>query len=394
MMRGISHAGGRRSVWSLLPRIVPVSIIAVLLTAAAVGIVTVAGNGMPWTGCLGPLLVLVGVAVSFRIGWLGLVIVAFAPVAVCLSKAVPEATWSMVCFAALLLAFRGLSGLLTGGVLAALNFSSGALVLGTVNINVNAAASVFAFAAMVGAATGSALRGNVRYRAEAEQRIRDVQAAQTASVERGIAQERLRIAHDLHDSVGHQIAVVNMHLGAAEVHLPPHADQVRADLSDARRAVQTVLQETQQILTVLRIPDEETALTATPGVDAIPGLVERFQHAGMRLEVTIEDLTGVLSVQAGIAAYRIVQESLTNAHRYGDGQASLAIAVDHDATLVRIEVVNLRIVHAPAREPGGGNGLTGMRERAASVGGTVEVRVDGNLFWVTASLPMDPGADA
>ncbi|WP_394552020.1 sensor histidine kinase [Agromyces sp. MMS24-JH15] len=383
----------RRGGWEAIPRIVETTTLVILALAAAVAVVALAFEGSSLMGYLPPLLVVAGVALSYRVAYLGLGVVAVAPIVLVWSGSVPEATWSMVCFAALLLAFRGLPGLLVAGVLATVNFVSGAFVIGTVNLIVDATASVFAFAALVGAATGSALRSNVRYRQEVDQRIRSAEETRIASVDRGIAQERVRIARDLHDSVGHQVAVVSMRLGAAEVHLPPGAEESRADIEAARQALQAVLRETQQILTVLRIGADETPLGTSPGVRGLRELVSRFEAAGMTVETAIEDYDGRFTPEADIAAYRIVQESLTNANRYGDGSASLTVTAD-GSEAVRFEIVNLRGPRAAQASQGGGNGLVGMRERAASVGGTLDARVDGNLFWVTATLPAMAGSVA
>jgi Signal transduction histidine kinase len=377
--------GRKDPTWVFASRAVELTTLVVLVLAAAVQVISAVVAGQGWLDCLSPLVVLAGIGVAYRLPWLGLGIVACGPIVGLLGVHPPVATWSMLCFAALLLTLRGLSGLATGAVLAGVNYSTAAFALGTVVVRVDASAAVFAFAAAVGAATGAAIRQNIRYRREVEQRLREATAARRAAVDRGIAEERLQIARDLHDSVGHHVAVVNMKLGAAEVHLRSDPSEVRSDLHSARAAVREVLRQTQQILTVLRIGHEE-GLQATPGHTLIRPLIESFREAGMQIDDEIEELGHNIPPAIGMAAYRIVQESLTNAHRYGEGQVAVTVACDPAQDAVTIEIVNARGVRV-SHEPSSGKGLGGMSERAESVGGSISIRTDGPLFSVNAVLP-------
>lgn len=371
--------------WVVLPRALEVGTWVILLLAAGTEITTAAVAGAPAVQYLPVVVLMAGVALSYRIRHLGLALVTAAPLVAVLSERPLTGIWSMACFAAFLFTIRGLSALLGGVVIATANFAAVAWDVGTINVNVDSSASISAFAALVCAATGSAIRGNHRYRTEAEKRVHDAELTRLAAVERGIAQERLRIARDLHDSVGHQIAVVNMRLGAAEVHLPGGATATRADLAAARDSVQAVLRETQQILAVLRIGEVDQSPEPTPGHTAVRELIDSYRQAGMTIEATIDDGVSALSAQASVAVYRIVQESLTNAQKHGDGIVSVTMRQD-DHGEVLIEVVNLRGVQS-ASSPPGGNGLIGMRERAMSVGGDLETRSDDRMFWVTATIP-------
>ncbi|WP_419703045.1 sensor histidine kinase [Promicromonospora sp. NFX87] len=384
---------GPRALWQGAPRAAEVAVGVILVAAAGADLVGRAMAGSPWLSWIPPLVVLAGVAVGFRSPAPGLAVVAVAPILAAAIGEEPIATWSMVCFAAFLFALRSVPGFVVGALLGAVNFGSVYYSIGVIDVRVDASASVFAFAAIVGAATGSAVRSNIRYRREVEQRIRESEVARLAAVDRGIAQERLRIARDLHDSVGHQIAVVNMHLGAAEVHAANDGAGAQASLAAARGAVQEVLRETQQILAVLGVERAAPGLGAAPSHELIHQLVETYRTAGMQVQESVQDLGCEIPSQVSIAAYRIVQEALTNAHRYGDGQASLTVTRDdQDGDVVRIEVANAYGVRTGSASPGGGNGLVGMRERAQSVGGRVEIRSDGPLFWLSATLPVGGGA--
>jgi signal transduction histidine kinase len=295
-------------------------------------------------------------------------------------------SWSIACFGALLTTLCGAPGLLTTLLIGAANLTAAGLEAGSLSPGVDPAPSIAAFAAVMCAAAGSAVRGHSRYWAELVGRTKDAEAGRSAAVSRGIAEERLRIARDLHDSVGHQIAVVNMHIGAAEVHLPATADAARADLSAARHGVQAVLLETQQILRVLRADGDEPGQDL-PEYARVRGLVDHFRQAGLTIEARIDDPPDVLPTDTGTAVYRIVQEMLTNAARYSDG--AIALTVTATERNVLIEATNLRRLGAD--QLGTGGGIVGMRERASSVGGILDVTQDNRLFSIRAELPIgDP----
>ncbi|WP_066909254.1 sensor histidine kinase [Millisia brevis] len=384
-----SPVRSRSAPWQPSPRAIEVGTLTLLVLAGGTGMIALAVEGASAAGYLGPVLVLAGAALSYRHPIAGLLVVVAAAGAVAISGEVPTAPWSMVCFAALLLTYRGLSAVLVGFLLGAANFVSAAITLGTINLNADPTASVFAFAAVMCAAIGSAVRANLRYRREVEARIRDAEAVRIASVDRGVARERLRIARDLHDSVGHQITVVNMRLGAAEVSLPGNPGRAIEEIAGARQAVQAVLRETQQILKILRLGGDSPPPEAIPDRDMLDNLVTGYRHAGMVIEDRIEDVDGALSPEARIAVYRIIQEALTNARRYGRGSASVTVGPE-GADTVRIDVVNT-VGAQTSPEGGGGNGLIGMRERAASVEGTVEARDEDGVFWLTARIPTAGG---
>ncbi|MCH4160822.1 MAG: histidine kinase [Bifidobacterium sp.] len=387
---------GKRSsehtpMWLLMPRIMEVGLVSIVLTASLVIFYTVAYTGSGWQAYMPPSVLLLGVTLSYRFPWAGLVVIAIAPVLTLLSDTAAVGTWSMVCFSAFLLTLRGLTPIAVAPILALSVFVPSALSIGTIDISIDASSSIFAFSVIVCAVFGAAARGNARYRQEVQLRIHEEQTARRAAVDRGIAQERLRIARDLHDSVGHQVAMINMHLGAAEVSLHSDEESVRSSLEAARGSVREVLKETQQILAILNTGRDENELGATPGHELISNLIESYRTGGMHIDATIHNLGDGIAPQVSIAAYRIVQEGLTNAHRYGDGMASIAVERDIETEQLKIEIVNRHGSRKHPSEPGGGNGLVGMRERAESVGGSMEIQSEFPLFWVVASLPVTGG---
>jgi len=372
--------------WDRLPRVLERTVLVIAALALSVQVVLVVEAGSPAGGWLAVALSASGIWVGRRDPYPGLGLTAAAPVVAALLGWDPVASWSLACFVAFLLTLRSLPGLLTGAVVGAANLTASWIDLGTVLPSQNPGASIAACAAFVTAAAGSAIRGHRQYWAELEHRTAQAVATRDAAVNRSVAEERVRIARDLHDSIGHQIAVVNMHLGAAEVHLPVGADASRSDLRAARAAVQEVLRETQQILQVLRVGSEEQTVAPTPGHALLPGLVASFREAGMAVEATLPARPPDLPPAVSAAVYRIAQEALTNAQRHGAGSAS--ILVEHaPGGQVVVEVVNARADAVRRGSSPGGNGIVGMRERAAAAGGTLRVRADGHLFWVRAELP-------
>ena len=371
-------------MWSRGPRILEITTLVVIGLAVAVELFTIARAGHPAGGYVALTLTTAGVAVGYRHRHLGLVVVAAGPLSAAALGWDPIAEWSIACFAAFVFTLRGLSGLQAGLVVGSANLAAAGLAAGTVAISTNPGASIACFTALVAAAAGSAIRGHRQYWFELEQRTREAIATREAAVNRSVAEERLRIARDLHDSVGHQIAVVSMHLGSAEVHLPAGADAARGDIVSARAGVQAVLRETQQILRVLRVGGDAESLAPTPEHGRIPALVDSYRSAGLQIEASLSDLSRRLAPNVSAAAFRIVQEALTNAQRHGTGAVSLRMNITDDG-VVTIEVVNVR---RPGPAPTGtGHGLVGMRERATSAGGSLEVRADNGLFWIRADLP-------
>ncbi len=230
-------------------------------------------------------------------------------------------------------------------------------------------------AAVVSAAL--ALRGNRDYVGALEATTAAATAARESEVQRRLGDERLRIARDLHDAVAHTVSIVTIHAGAAERYLDRDAQKARESLRLVRSSARDVVAELQDILTVLRTPDAEEA----GGIDAVADLVGQARTAGAEVEFTHDDLEAV-DRTIGLTAYRIVQESLTNARKYGSGPILVDVRRRGSALRVRIE----NAVASPVRH-GSGFGLVGMRERAASVHGTLSVESEGGRFVVEAVLP-------
>ncbi len=330
-----------------------------------------------------------GIVLAWWHPWPGLVLIAAAPLVSALLQWDPIATWNLAVFATFWLTVRVLPGLPTGLIVGVCNVAAVTLATGAFSPR-QPTASIAGIAAVAAAGAGSAVRGHRLYWQSLEERARQASVTREAEASGRVAQERVRIARDLHDIVGHEVALVSLHLGTLEVHLPDDADAARADLTAARHGLQAVLAGTQQLLHVLRTGPGQDSTAPAAGYDHIDDLVIAARTAGLDVEATVDRPAVPLSPAVSAAAYRIVQEALTNAHKHGTGAVSLTIDVDEQT--VRIEVVNVR---KPAESPTGdspsGYGLVGMRERATSVGGWIDTNADDTLFWLWAQLPIDRG---
>ncbi|AGZ43468.1 sensor histidine kinase [Actinoplanes friuliensis] len=244
---------------------------------------------------------------------------------------------------------------------------------------------VFAWIFMA-AAVGDAARTHRAYVAEVEERARRAEQTREEEAHRRVIDERLRIARELHDVVAHHIAVISVQAGAATHVLERRPDQVGPVLAHIRDASETVLREIQSVVGVLRNSDDVPTTEPAPGLARLPDLVGALQAAGFSVRHQRRGAPRELPALVDLAAYRIAQEALTNAHRYGDGRATLL--VEYAPSGVILEVTNeIRDGDAVA---GTGYGLIGMRERATAAGGTVTADPLGDgRFRVHAVLPTE-----
>ncbi|MDT0568167.1 sensor histidine kinase [Streptomyces sp. DSM 3412] len=211
-------------------------------------------------------------------------------------------------------------------------------------------------------------------------------AERARAARRRADEERLRIARELHDVLAHSISVINVQAGVGLALLDSDPEQARTALSTIKAASKEALGEVRQVLDTLRTPGDAPR-TPAPGLDRLPELVQ--QAAGAGLTVAIEGEPPDLSPGTDLAAFRIVQEALTNVVRHsGSRHARVGLDLDRAGRELRLRIDD----DGPATSAdagGGGNGLVGMRERAAALGGTIEAgpRVDGG-FRVFAVLPV------
>lgn len=230
----------------------------------------------------------------------------------------------------------------------------------------------------------------MRERAERAERDREEEAR------RRVDAERLRIARELHDVVAHSMSMINVQAAVAAHVLPSQPEHASAALIAIKDASREGLRELRAILNVLRQVDEDgSGRVPAPRLSQLAALVDASTQAGLPTAVTVSGDTASLPPTVELAAYRIVQESLTNVLRHAgpDAHATVLVSVDADAVTVRVDDDG-RGSATRNCDDGSGAGLAGMRERAGACGGTLDAGPRPAGGWqVTAVLPV-PSSDA
>lgn len=238
-----------------------------------------------------------------------------------------------------------------------------------------------------GAAWFAGDRTRLRRERIAELEDRAERAEREAERERQLAaaEERTRIARDLHDSAGHAINVILVQAGAARVLDEKDPERSRAAIETIETVARETLTEIDRLVRVLREDPsgQEDGVEPPAGLAALDALAKRHREAGLNVSILIDGSLRTLAPAVDQAAYRIVQESLTNALMHGRGSAQVAIGYGTDA----LELVVTNPVAPEANSTGGGHGLVGMHERAVLLGGSLDARRDDGVFRVRARLP-------
>ncbi|MGW1216786.1 sensor histidine kinase [Streptomyces sp. NPDC002499] len=242
----------------------------------------------------------------------------------------------------------------------------------------------------IGATAGDAVRSRravvqaIRERAERAERTREEEAR------RRVAEERLRIARDLHDVVAHHIALVNVQAGVAAHVMDKRPDQAKEALAHVREASRSALNELRATVGLLRQSgDPEAPTEPAPGLDRLDELVGTFRSAGLRVEVARSDHGTTLPAAVGLAAYRVVQEALTNVQKHAGTEAKAEVSVVRVGPNIEITVLDNGAGEDDDPESGGGHGLLGMRERVTALRGTLTTGPRyGGGFRVHAILPV------
>jgi signal transduction histidine kinase len=219
------------------------------------------------------------------------------------------------------------------------------------------------------------------------ERLAQVRLAQEEAERRRGSEERLRIARDLHDSLGHHVSLINVQAGVALHLMDDDPEQARSALAAIKRSSGELLREMRATLGVLRGVDEGPPRTPVAGLARLEDLLAENRSAGLPVELEVVGAQRELPPIVDQAAYRIVQESLTNTRRHaGPAHAHVRLEYADDGLLVQVDDDGLGApVHT---EPSGGNGLPGMRERATALGGTLTAGPrPGGGFRVDAQLP-------
>lgn len=186
--------------------------------------------------------------------------------------------------------------------------------------------------------------------------------------------ERERIAREVHDVIGHRLSLLSIHAGALEAHTRDQDERLSGSATLVRESAAQTASDLRSLLEVLRRPDDPDLAEAVPGLTAVPALVDETVTHGMPLVATVVmDGAAGLDAAVGQTAYRVIQELLTNARRHAPGAGVRLVVTARPDLGVTIESANRRSGTGPLTE---GNGLTGLRERVAHVGGEAMIHVD------------------
>ncbi|MFI5530310.1 sensor histidine kinase [Kitasatospora sp. NPDC051853] len=259
---------------------------------------------------------------------------------------------------------------------------------------------------LAAAALALALRRARRlHRTVLEERGWLLERERAAAAEGAVRAERARIAAELHDVVSHNVSLMVVQAGAAREVLATLPEEAAAAMAAVEAAGRGTMTELRQLLGLLAPPqdgsepeDPAAPLTPQPGLDRLGSLVDRIAFAGLPVEVRISGEPRPLPAGIDVTAYRIVQEALTNALRYGDGSRA-DVTIRYTDHALRVEVLNggpsVLTGSAPRPRPtpavdGTGHGLTALRERVAVHGGDLDARRRlGGGYRVRARIPLD-----
>ncbi|WP_157017295.1 sensor histidine kinase [Cryptosporangium arvum] len=268
----------------------------------------------------------------------------------------------------------------------------------TVPIGGLIAAGLWTALVMMGAEAGRAGRERAQ---EYQARRAEAERSRLEGERRRVSDERLRIAREVHDLLGHHLSLINVQSGVA-LHLmdarATSEEELRASLSAIKQSSKDALVELRATVNALRGVDEDAPRQPTPTLDRLDDLLAGATATGLEVTLTRRgEPSEALPARVDLAAFRIVQEALTNVRRHaGPVSAVVTLEYGEDVLVVQIDDpgpdgarpdVHLDRIDEPP--PGGGNGIPGMRERAQSVGGTLQAgpKPDGG-FRVRAELPL------
>ena len=220
-----------------------------------------------------------------------------------------------------------------------------------------------------------------------EERAARLEREQELTTRAALAEERARIARDLHDVLAHSVSVMVVQAGAARQVLTTSPEEARQALLSVESTGRDAMTELRGLLDVLR-EDNALPLAPQPGMEDVDGLVRRVRAAGLPVELHVEGTRRPLPVGIDLAAYRIVQEALTNALKYS-GLAATTVMLEYRVNELKLEVLDEGAAGESAQMPASGRGLLGMRDRVALYGGSFEAGPrPGRGYAVRVWLPV------
>jgi signal transduction histidine kinase len=238
-------------------------------------------------------------------------------------------------------------------------------------------------------AVGDAMRSRRAHLAAVEQRTADLAREERQRSTLAVAAERARITRELHDVVAHGMSVMVVQAQGAAAALERHPERTATALTHVIEVGRSSLAEMRRLLAAGRTdPADDARLTPLPGIGVVPDLVDQLRSAGMRIDLRIEGVPDPMPATVDLSAYRIVQEALTNTLKHAGPDAGAWVRLEFDPEYLRVEVTDDGNGLAEGADEHG-NGLRGIAERVAMLGGALETgRVEQRGFRLSATLPL------
>jgi signal transduction histidine kinase len=233
---------------------------------------------------------------------------------------------------------------------------------------------------------GFALRERAAQAEAAEARASQAERERETAARIAVAEERARIARELHDIVAHAVSVMVLQVGAVRHRLPDELADDRDALRDVERTGRAALTEMRRLLGAMRSDREELELTPQPGLGSLEPLLDEIRRAGLAVELRVEGNPVPLPNAIDLSAYRIVQEGLTNALKHANANhADVLVCYRHDELQIDVRDDG----HGPSTSDGLGHGLVGIRERVKLYGGQMNAgAANGRGFILSTRLPL------
>lgn len=249
----------------------------------------------------------------------------------------------------------------------------------------------FVLLIVLGGALGDTARSRREFATAMTERAERAERSRDDEARRRVAEDRVRIARDLHDVVAHQIAVISLNAGVASSSLETRPERAREALTTVRSASRTVLADIGRLMTLLRADgsdgsDDEAELRPQRGLSDLDALLSGFRDAGLRVDLRRGRREIALSPGGDHVAYLVLHEALTNAHKHGRG-GTATVAIRAEGAAVHLTIVNP--TSTESSPPAVGNGLRGLQERIAAVGGAVHFGSEGGVFSLEAWIPTE-----
>ena len=239
---------------------------------------------------------------------------------------------------------------------------------------------------------GRLVRNRGDYLALLQERAERLEADQHDEARRAVAEERARIARELHDVVAHQVSMMTVQAGAARTIIHDDLDAAVEAIGDVERAGREALGELRHLLGVLRPDAGGGDLVPQPGLTDLAALAEELRSTGAGVELRLAPVPDGLSAAVELSVYRIVQESFTNIIKHAGPHPAVSLAIGLDGDDLVLEVSNTVAVAAAPGLPASGYGIPGMRERATLLGGTLDAGpLRPGRFRLEARIPIEPG---